>query len=72
MYWGRVGGMYKVILSATQLNETHSFGEKPAAMNCAVQLLKRHGAEAVVSIEDAHGIVFGHRDIQRTAETVRP
>lgn len=64
--------MYKVILNATQTMETHSFPEKPAAMNCAVQLIKQYGGDAIVSIEDATGIVFGDRDIRKTAETVRP
>ena len=64
--------MYKVILNATHATETRSFSEKPAAMNCAVQLLKRYGADAEVSIEDAVGVVFGDRDIRKTAETVRP
>ena len=64
--------MYKVILNATQATETHSFPEKPAAMNFAVQLLKRVGSDAEVSIEDASGVVFGDRDIRKTAETVRP
>lgn len=63
--------MYKVILNATQATETHSFPEKPAAMNCAVRLIKQYGQDAQVSIEDAAGIVFGEREIRRAAETVR-
>lgn len=64
--------MYKVILSTPRLKEAHTFPDKPAAMNCAVQLVRRYGLDAEVLIEDATGIVFGHREILRTAETVRP
>jgi hypothetical protein len=64
--------MYKVILSTPRLKEAHTFPDTPAAMNCAVQLVKRHGLDAEVLIEDAKGIVFGHSEIRRTAETIRP
>lgn len=64
--------MYKVILSTPNSKEAHTFPDKPAAMNCAVQLLRRHGSSAEVLIEDTKGIVFAHRDILRTVETVRP
>lgn len=64
-------GMFKVIVSTPRGNEAQSFPEKPAAMNYAVRALKREGASAKVTIEDAAGVVFEHPEIERASEAVR-
>lgn len=64
--------MYKVILLTPRRKEAHDFSDRPAALNCAVRLLRNHGPDAEVSVQDAGGIVFSHPEIARTVATVRP
>ena len=63
--------VFRVIADTQDGLATQRFDDKPAAMNCAIQMLTQLGPSIKVSIQCDKGVVFAHEEILRVFETVR-
>lgn len=63
--------MFAVVCDTPNGLDRRQFREKPAALNYAVQAVRRLGKSAMVSVVGEGGVVFAHEDIVRVAECVR-
>lgn len=63
--------MFAVVCDTPNGLDTRQFREKPAALNYAVQTVRRLGKSVMVNVEGEGGVVFAHEEIVRVAACVR-